>query len=204
MLMFIRNIKKFPVVTLISRRFIISLMNISMQKITLKNYGKKAIEMKKCIRVVTASLALSLAFSFAAMAADKGASSAGSGAAAPSVSSGAKPGCRHCRQHGEIAALSKVTGISEDELLNKYPQQTAWQIAYKLNKLDSLKKEYLADKKEFLKMLVDENRITAEESSKIYADLQQRVSKIDGKDIVITGRPTYKPERKGPPPAPQR
>lgn len=88
-------------------------------------------------------------------------------------------------------ALSRITGKAESELIRQYPQKTSWQIAFELGKLDQLKKAVLEEHKQGLDKAVADKKITEEESKKIYADLQKRIALIDGKNIVILGRPGF-------------
>jgi hypothetical protein len=92
--------------------------------------------------------------------------------------------------------LSQITGISVNDLIAKYPQKTSWQIAYQLGKLDVLKSAVLADHKKMLDQLVKDGKITSADSTKIYADLQNRINAIDGKNTVILGKPSYMPKFK--------
>jgi hypothetical protein len=94
---------------------------------------------------------------------------------------------------GALKTLSGITGISVDDILNKYPQKTSWQIAKQLGKLDALKKGFLTNQKTFIDKLVSEGKITAADGTKVYADLQKRVAAIDGTSIVTLGRPGFKP-----------
>lgn len=98
---------------------------------------------------------------------------------------------------GGMKQLSELTGISVDDLRSKYPQKTSWQIALQLGKLDALKSAVLANHKKMLDQLVKDGKLTTDESKKMYADLQKRVSAIDGKNTVILGRPAYMPKSKG-------
>jgi hypothetical protein len=102
----------------------------------------------------------------------------------------------HGGDYGALTVLSKLTGISADELMSKYPQKTSWQIAKQLNKLDALKTGFLTAQKEFLTKLVTEGRITQEDSAKIFTDMQKRVAAIDGVNTVTLGRPGYMPHKK--------
>jgi hypothetical protein len=99
--------------------------------------------------------------------------------------------------HSGMQQLSQITGISVEDLHTKYPQKTSWQIAFQLGKLDALKSAVLADHKTMLDKWVTDGKITGEESTKMYADLQKRVNAIDGKNTVILGRPSYMPKFKG-------
>jgi hypothetical protein len=97
---------------------------------------------------------------------------------------------------GGMKQLSQITGISADDLHTKYPQKTSWQIAFTLGKLDALKIAVLANHKKMLDQFVKDGKLTSDDSAKMYADLQKRVSAIDGKNTVILGRPAYMPKSK--------
>lgn len=100
----------------------------------------------------------------------------------------------HHNQCGSLCTLSKITGMSVEDLVKKYPQQTAWQIAYKLGKLDELKKAFLAEKKIAFDDMAGRGIITKEDSRKMYEDLEKRLAAVDGKNTVILGRPGYRPK----------
>lgn len=97
----------------------------------------------------------------------------------------------HC---GGMSALSSITGMTQQELAQKYPQKTSWQIAFKLGKLDDLKRAVLAQHKDFIERLVAEKRISSSDAAKMIADLQKRLAAIDGKETVILGRPGFMPQ----------
>lgn len=153
------------------------------------------------VSTTAVTLALIMTIGVSAASAGNGGSSAASAGSAPSSSYDCRNSC-HGGTHfggdfGALKTLSDITGISREELLTKYPQQTPWQIAKQLGKLDAMKKGFLEHQKTFLNRLVSEGRITADDQAKIYADLQKRVSAIDGTKTVTLGRPGYRPEHKG-------
>lgn len=146
--------------------------------------------MQKWIRSVSATAALSMALAAGFAAAPAGAVSAASVGAETAVQQrfNGQPGRLRDMHYGHgMSALSKITGKTESELAAQYPQQTSWQIAYRLGKLDELKKEVLARHKGMLDHMVADKKITAQESAKIFADFQKRVNAIDGKNVVILG-----------------
>jgi hypothetical protein len=100
--------------------------------------------------------------------------------------------CHHMHGGHTMALLSEITGKSVSQITSQYPQQTAWQIAKSMGKLDDLKKAYLARAKVMIDRLVDDKKISADDGAKMYADLQKRVSAIDGINIVIPGKPGFK------------
>jgi hypothetical protein len=152
----------------------------------------------KIIPTVAATLAIMLTIGFSAGAV----SSATSNPQSNSSATSSAPQDKHTRgAHfgGDFVAykaLSELTGINVKDLSTKYPQKTAWQIAKTLNKLDDLKKIFLSTAKTTLDKLVAEGKISADDSSKIYADMQKRVAAIDGVNTVILGRPGFKPQLK--------
>lgn len=97
--------------------------------------------------------------------------------------------------HGfcEMELLSKISGKSVEEIESQYPQKTVWQIAKAMGKLDELKKSFLSEAREKIDKLVSEKKISSEDGEKIYADIEKRVSAIDGVNTVILGRPNFKP-----------
>lgn len=119
-----------------------------------------------------------------------------SGNTPPAAGGPRVPGHFHGKKGGSMQQLSKLTGKSVEELTAKYPQQTAWQIAYKLGKLDALKKAVLTEHKTMLEKMTKDGMITADDQTKMLADLQKRLAAIDGKNIVILGRPGYLPKIK--------
>lgn len=148
--------------------------------------------MQKWIRAACAASVLSMSLTAGFAAAPIGIASAASIGTTAAQTSPQKfnghPGRlrdMHCG-HG-MSALSKVTGKTESELAAQFPQQTAWQIAYKLGKLDALKKEVLAQHKEMLDRMEADKKITAQEAANRLADFQKRVGAIDGKNTVILG-----------------
>lgn len=155
------------------------------------------------VSAAAATLALIMTIGVsAASAGASGSSTASSAGSAASSSSDTRNGCHgggahFCGDFGALKILSDITGISREELFSKYPQQTPWQIAKQLGKLDALKQGFLENQKTLLNRLVSEGRITADDQAKIYADLQKRVSAIDGTKTVTLGRPGYRPEQKG-------
>ena len=102
----------------------------------------------------------------------------------------------HSHMHGghTMMLLSEITGKSVAQITSQYPQQTAWQIAKTMGKLDDLKKAYLARAKVMIDSLVDNKKISADDGAKMYADIQKRVSAIDGVNVVIPGKPGFKPQ----------
>lgn len=116
-----------------------------------------------------------------------------SSAESPSTSSQgqetAPGGHRHPHGFNAMSDLSKLTGMSEQQLMEKYPQKTAWQIAKSLGKLDELKKSFLETKRAELNELIKEGKLTADQAAKIYTELNKRVAAIDGVNTVIVGRP---------------
>ncbi|MDR3644017.1 MAG: hypothetical protein P4M02_02950, partial [Clostridia bacterium] len=105
----------------------------------------------------------------------------------------------HSGHHGAggMNQLAKLTGMSIKDLTAKYPQQTSWQIALKLGKLSALKSAVLAEQKAMFDKMASDGMITADDSKKMYADLEKRVAAIDGKNTVILGRPGYMPQFSG-------
>lgn len=104
----------------------------------------------------------------------------------------------HCHKHFGHAKsiLADITGKSVQELDKQYPQKTAWQIAKSMGKLDQLKTAYIAKHKAFIDKLVADKKITADDGTKMYTDLQKRVDAIDGVNIVIPGSPQFVPEKR--------
>jgi hypothetical protein len=117
-------------------------------------------------------------------------------AAAPTHSASAvhHSKCNHMHGGHTMGLLSEITGKSVSQITSQYPQQTAWQIAKSMGKLDNLKKAYLARAKVKIDSLIDNKKISANDGAKMYADLQKRVSAIDGVNIVIPGKPGFKAE----------
>lgn len=149
------------------------------------------------LAIPAAVLAVSTALGVPAAAATPGASGGAGASSSSSASSQAEPRGHKGHHHGsEFAAmgiLAKLAGTDAKTLAERYPQKTAWQIARELGKLDALKQEFLAQHKQMLDKLTSEKKITAEDSAKMYADLQKRVAAIDGEKTVILGRPGYRP-----------
>lgn len=102
----------------------------------------------------------------------------------------------HGHMAGGFAELAGLTGMTQQELMQKYPQKTAWQIAAQLGKLDALKAAVRSSHKAMFDKMVTEGVITAADRDKMMADLDKRLAPIDGKNIVILGRPGYRPEFK--------
>ncbi len=100
----------------------------------------------------------------------------------------------HCHGGHTMMLLSEITGKSVAQITSQYPQQTPWQIAKTMGKLDNLKKAYLARNKVMIDSLIEDKKISADDGAKMYADLQKRVSAIDGVNIVIPGKPGFKPQ----------
>jgi hypothetical protein len=133
-------------------------------------------------------------------------------AAAPAVSSPSPPNGRSysddgqgiphkghnslCGDTGAYKVLSEISGISMGDLMERYPQKTAWQVAKQIGKLDPLKKAFLEKQKIFINRLIAEGKINTDDAAKIYADLQKRVAKIDGVGTVTLGKPGYRPQIK--------
>lgn len=95
-----------------------------------------------------------------------------------------------------MTILASLTGKDVETLTSQYPQKTAWQIAKQMGKLDELKKEFLAKHKSLLDKLAADGKITADDSAKMYADMEKRVAAIDGVNTVVLGRPGYRPQMK--------
>lgn len=153
------------------------------------------IPFRKGIAVLAASLTLT---GFSAVAAKTPDTSSLDSSSAPSSSMQNEcpkmhPGFGH---HMAMDELSRITGISMEDLHDKYPQKTPWQIAKSMGKLEELKSAFLTQNKELLGKMEQEGKLTAEESKKVYEDLQTRVAAIDGTNVVILGAPKYKPEMK--------
>ena len=151
----------------------------------------------KIIPTVAATLAIMLTFGFSAGAASSATSNPQSNSSTSSVAQDKHTHGAHFG--GDFVAykvLSELTGISVKDLSTKYPQKTAWQIAKTLNKLDDLKKNFLIAQKTTLDKFLAESKISADDNSKIYADMQKRVAAIDGVNTVILGRPGFKPQLK--------
>lgn len=150
------------------------------------------------LAIPAAVLAVATALGVPAAAAAPGASS-GAGASS-SASSQAEPRGHEGHHHGgEFAAmgiLAKLAGTDAKTLAERYPQKTAWQLARELGKLDALKQEFLTQHKQTLDKLAAAGKITADDSAKMYADLQKRVAAIDGDKTVVLGRPGYRPSHK--------
>ncbi len=83
--------------------------------------------------------------------------------------------------------LITISGKTQADLVAAYPQNTVWQMAQKLGVLDTLKAKFLADTKTALDTAVTNKKMTSDEETKIYTDLQARVAKIDGTSIVVLG-----------------
>lgn len=96
-----------------------------------------------------------------------------------------------------MSLLANLTGKSASNLEAQYPQKTAWQIAKSLGKLDELKKTYLEHTKKAIDGLVENKKVSKEDGDKMYADVEKRVSAIDGVNIVIPGRPSFNPKLEG-------
>lgn len=144
---------------------------------------------KKGFAIISVMLCLIFAacVSVAAAAATGTAVSKSSPSAKQHNNDGAK--CRGMKGgYGGMKQLSELTGISVGDLHAKYPQKTSWQIASQLGKLDALKIAVLANLKKMFEQLVKDGKITNDDSAKMYADLQKRVSAIDGKNTVILGK----------------
>lgn len=100
----------------------------------------------------------------------------------------------HIFGHGcAMKILADISGKSVDEIMKEYPQKTAWQAAKAMGKLNDLKEEYLVRARVSLDEQVTDKKISEQDAAKIYEDLQRRVAAIDGVNIVITGRPNYRP-----------
>ena len=93
-----------------------------------------------------------------------------------------------------MGLLAKISGKSIEELERSYPQQTAWQVAKAMGKLNTLKAAYLTQARTGIDRIISDKRIIAQDGKKLYADLQKRVAAIDGVNIVIVGRTNFKPE----------
>ena len=157
-------------------------------------------EFKK-LSAAVAAMALIATLGAASVGAQSAASSSSSQSGSSSSQPQANPGHGGRRvfaggDFGAFKALSTVTGMSVDDLMTKYPQKTSWQIAKQLGKLDEMKKTFLNNQKTFLDKLVAEGKISSDDSSKMYADLQKRVASIDGVNTVTLGRPGYRPQSK--------
>lgn len=96
-----------------------------------------------------------------------------------------------------MSLLAEITGKSAGNLEAQYPQKTAWQIAKSLGKLDDLKKAYLEHTKKAIDGLVADKKVSKEDGDKMYADVEKRVSAIDGVNIVIPGKPNFNPKLEG-------
>lgn len=171
------------------------------RKKTLFAFRERLVKSMGIKQISSALTAAAMLAAVTVTAAPVSAASAASGSSAPqSASSGMPahrgPGCHAGCCGSEFRALAKVSGISAQDLMTKYPQKTAWQIAKQLGKLDDLKKEYLSMKKTVLDGLVADGRITAEDGAAIYTDLQKRVAAIDGVNTVILGRPGFMMQKK--------
>jgi hypothetical protein len=150
-------------------------------------------------RICAAAVMVAMLMSLGVSAASAGSSSAPSSGASSSAGQSDPHnghGYHHGGDFGALKSLSDLTGIKVPDLLDKYPQKTAWQIAKQLGKLDDLKKVFLAEQKTFLDKLVADGKVTADEGSKIYADLQKRVAAVDGTGTVTLGKPGYRPQHK--------
>lgn len=99
----------------------------------------------------------------------------------------------HERESISLKLLAKLTSKTVDELETQYPQQTAWQIAKTLGKLDDLKKAYLENSKKSIDGLVEDKKIEKDVGDQMYADIEKRINAIDGVTIVVPGRPSYRP-----------
>jgi hypothetical protein len=109
---------------------------------------------------------------------------------------GTEPRC-HMRGHhdfGGMKLLSEISGKSVAEIESIYPQKTSWQAAKAMGKLDVLKKSYLTRARMSIDKLVQDKKVSAQDGTKMYADIEKRVAAIDGVDIVITGKPNFKPQ----------
>ena len=150
--------------------------------------------MSRSMKAAAAATAVSLALTFGAAAAGLPA-----GGTQNTVSgqnerfSGRTWQFKNCHS-GSMSALSSLTGMTQQELMQKYPQKTPWQIAYKLGKLEDLKKAVFAQHKDFIGMLVENKKISASDAQKMLADLQKRLAAIDGRETVILGKPGFVPK----------
>jgi hypothetical protein len=97
------------------------------------------------------------------------------------------------RHNISMQLLSKITGKSVEELETQYPQKTAFQIAKSLGKLDELKKSYLDNAKSAIDGLVENKKISKEDGAAMYKDIEKRINAIDGVNIVVPGRPSFRP-----------
>ncbi|HCC00890.1 MAG TPA: hypothetical protein DEP42_06730, partial [Ruminococcaceae bacterium] len=91
---------------------------------------------------------------------------------------------------GDYLALILLADLSKQsvkDLHSKYPQQTAWQIAKKTNVLDQLKHAYLEKQQQRIRTMQTDGRLSQEDGSRIYQELAQNVSKIDGEKVVTVG-----------------
>ena len=148
--------------------------------------------MKYAIRTGVAS-ALAGGMMTAAAGAASATGTATANAAAPSSQAAPHEHTHHggCgRGMHELAALMNTT---PEALAKQYPQQTSWQIALKAGKLDALKKAVLESAQKRFDAMQQKGFINADERAKMEADLKERLAKIDGKNVVILGRPGYKP-----------
>lgn len=150
-------------------------------------------KISKRLAVPAAALAIVAALSVPAAAAS--ASAAVSAPQSGTSSSAGKQGPHHGRESGAMDILASLTGKDVKALAEQYPQKTAWQIARQMGKLDEFKQAFLAKHKTLLDKLAADGKITADDSAKMYADLQKRVAAIDGVNTVILGRPGYRPQR---------
>ena len=64
----------------------------------------------------------------------------------------------------------------------------------KEEELDDLKKAYLSRERVKIDRFVDDKVISAQDGAKMFADIQKRVTAIDGVNTVITGKPNFKPQ----------
>lgn len=163
------------------------------------NISKRVIP-AAALTVATAVGVLSMPATAVSAAATSVSAAAASAASSSAASSPAKdgqshPGHRHGGESGAMKILAGLTGTDAKALEEKYPQQTAWQIARKLGKLDALKQEFLSQHKQMFDKLAAAGKITADDSAKMYTDLQKRVAAIDGSETVVLGRPGYRPQR---------
>lgn len=149
-------------------------------------------KISKRLAVPAAAMALVTALSVPAAAA-----SASSASSVPQSGTSSSARCHHHGGgSGAMTILASLTGKDVETLTSQYPQKTAWQIAKQMGKLDELKKEFLAKHKSLLDKLAADGKITADDSAKMYADMQKRVAAIDGVNTVVLGRPGYRPQMK--------
>lgn len=122
---------------------------------------------------------------------------AAAAAPVPAVKTSAAAAVR-CRMFGggpsAMELLSELSGKSVADIAALYPQKTAWQAAKSMGRLDDLKKSYLARARVFIDKLIDDKAVSAQDGAKMFSDVQKRVGAIDGVNIVITGKPGFKPQ----------